>query len=105
MTFAVAACLHVPLYSTSNLTVWLSVSPIGINWAVIFNMFLLSVYWVLSIGPHRRSSWASSLLPDTFQFSNQNLVPLAEVDDWLERRTAEGALVDVKLYAGLYFAR
>jgi ADP-ribose pyrophosphatase len=34
-----------------------------------------------------------------------HLVPLAEVDDWLERRTAEGALVDVKLYAGLYFAR
>ncbi len=31
-------------------------------------------------------------------------VPLAEVPKWLERRRDHGALVDPKVYAGLYFA-
>lgn len=30
-------------------------------------------------------------------------VPLDEVDDWLAARSAEGLLVDPKIYAGLYF--
>jgi len=32
-------------------------------------------------------------------------VPLGEVDAWVARMTAEGALIDAKLYAGLHFAR
>lgn len=32
-------------------------------------------------------------------------VPLAEVESWLAARTAAGAHVDLKVYAGLYFAR
>jgi ADP-ribose pyrophosphatase len=32
-----------------------------------------------------------------------HLVPLPDVDQWLARRAADGALVDPKLYAGLYF--
>ena len=31
-------------------------------------------------------------------------VPLAEVPAWLEQRSDNGALVDPKVYAGLYFA-
>jgi len=30
------------------------------------------------------------------------VVPLSEVDSWLERKLAEGCLVDPKVYAGLY---
>lgn len=32
-------------------------------------------------------------------------VPLAEVEGWLAARVARGAHVDLKVYAGLYFAR
>ncbi|MBI4662722.1 MAG: NUDIX hydrolase [Verrucomicrobia bacterium] len=32
-------------------------------------------------------------------------IPLPEVDAWLSRRAGEGALIDPKVYAGLYFAR
>jgi ADP-ribose pyrophosphatase len=32
-------------------------------------------------------------------------VPLAEVADWLESRTQEGCLIDVRVYSGLYFLR
>jgi ADP-ribose pyrophosphatase len=32
-------------------------------------------------------------------------VPLAEVEDWLAERIARGLHVDLKVYAGLYFAR
>ncbi len=32
-------------------------------------------------------------------------VPLAEIDQWLAARAAEGLLVDPKVYAGLYFIR
>jgi ADP-ribose pyrophosphatase len=32
-------------------------------------------------------------------------VPLAEVDAWLESRTQEGCLIDVRVYSGLYFLR
>jgi enamine deaminase RidA (YjgF/YER057c/UK114 family)/8-oxo-dGTP pyrophosphatase MutT (NUDIX family) len=32
-------------------------------------------------------------------------IPLAKVDDWLAQKTKEGALIDPKVYAGLYFAR
>lgn len=32
-------------------------------------------------------------------------VPLAEVEDWLAGRIARGIHVDLKVYAGLYFAR
>jgi len=32
-------------------------------------------------------------------------VPLANVDQWLEERRAQGRLVDPKVYAGLYFLR
>lgn len=32
-----------------------------------------------------------------------HLVPLAEVDSWLEARAKEGRLIDPKVYAGLYF--
>ncbi|MBI2949729.1 MAG: NUDIX hydrolase [Verrucomicrobia bacterium] len=31
-------------------------------------------------------------------------IPLADVHDWLARKTKEGALIDPKVYAGLYFA-
>ncbi|HKY63326.1 MAG TPA: NUDIX hydrolase [bacterium] len=31
------------------------------------------------------------------------VVPLKEVDRWLEKKIAEGCLVDPKVYAGLYF--
>jgi ADP-ribose pyrophosphatase len=31
-------------------------------------------------------------------------VPLAEVHDWLKARAEAGALVAIKVYAGLYFA-
>ncbi len=30
-------------------------------------------------------------------------IPCSEVDDWLARRRADGALIDPKVYAGLYF--
>jgi ADP-ribose pyrophosphatase len=32
-------------------------------------------------------------------------VPLAEAASWLERATAQGRLIDPKVYTGLYFAR
>ena len=32
-------------------------------------------------------------------------VPLANVDQWLEERRAQGRLIDPKVYAGLYFLR
>src|SRR5581483_7554508 len=32
-------------------------------------------------------------------------VPLAEIDQWLAARAAEGLLIDPKVYAGLYFIR
>ena len=31
-------------------------------------------------------------------------VPLADVSTWLRQQTAAGRLVDIKVYAGLYFA-
>ena len=31
--------------------------------------------------------------------------PLDEIDGWLDRKRAEGCLIDPKLYAGLYFLR
>jgi ADP-ribose pyrophosphatase len=34
-----------------------------------------------------------------------HVVPLAEIDAWLEARRGEGLLIDPKIYAGLYFAR
>ncbi|PRP93123.1 ADP-ribose pyrophosphatase [Enhygromyxa salina] len=33
------------------------------------------------------------------------LVPLAEVESWLAARQAEGYVIDLKIWAGLYFAR
>lgn len=33
-----------------------------------------------------------------------HVVPLAEVPGWLEEQAARGALIDMKIYAGLYFA-
>jgi ADP-ribose pyrophosphatase len=42
---------------------------------------------------------------DTTENIKVHLVPLGEVDEWIAARKDEGALVDVKLYAGLYFAR
>ncbi len=32
-------------------------------------------------------------------------VPLSEVDDWLQARSADGVMIDPKVYAGLYFVR
>lgn len=32
-------------------------------------------------------------------------VPLSEVDDWLARQRQLGAMIDIKVYAGLYLAR
>lgn len=32
-------------------------------------------------------------------------VPLTNVDEWLERQAKSGALIDPKIYAGLYFVR
>lgn len=34
-----------------------------------------------------------------------HLVPLRQVEWWLKQKTADGALVDLKLWAGLYFVR
>ncbi len=33
------------------------------------------------------------------------VVPLAEVEGWLEKKIAEGCLIDPKVYAGLYFLK
>ncbi|HKX12735.1 MAG TPA: NUDIX hydrolase [bacterium] len=33
------------------------------------------------------------------------VVPLAEVDGWLEKKVSEGCLIDPKVYAGLYFLK
>lgn len=32
-------------------------------------------------------------------------VPLEEIDEWLDARTREGCVVDLKIYTGLYFLR
>ena len=32
-------------------------------------------------------------------------VPLEQVEEWLVRREAEGVMIDLKIFAGLYFAR
>lgn len=34
-----------------------------------------------------------------------HLVPVAQIDQWLKRKAAEGLLIDPKIYTGLYFVR
>jgi len=34
-----------------------------------------------------------------------HLVPVGGIDAWLAARAADGALIDLKLYAGLHFIR
>lgn len=42
---------------------------------------------------------------DAHEAIQVHVVPLDELDSWLQRRTAEGVMVDPKIFAGLYLIR
>jgi len=60
-----------------------------------------SIHLYLALGLKRVSEGGGDATEDI----TVHTVPLAEVEQWVENRRAEGSLADPKIYAGLYFAR